>query len=160
MLLHFLQGYSWMERQIWEDTLSHAAGIFHGLSPAEQHFAGFSFLLSRTAHFVSKSGCCCCEFPSGLGCATTMPHASLVPFQVFTAVLVALFFLFFVAVEWLVVRCMLTGSANDNTDYSTLPKYIRWKEYNLSVGEYLCTFSVNFYLFALLSHRHLSFIQD
>ena len=94
----------------------------------------------------------------GLGCATTMPHASLVPFQVFTAVLVSFFFLFFVAVEWLVVRCMLAGSANDNTDYSTLPKYIRWKEYNLSVGEYLCTFSVNFYLFALLSHQHLSFI--
>jgi hypothetical protein len=66
-----------------------------------------------------------------------MPHSSLVAFQVFTAILAALFYLLFVAMEWLVVRFVLASSDDDNADYSTLFKYISWKEYTLGVGKCL-----------------------
>ena len=66
-----------------------------------------------------------------------MPHSILIPFQVFAAILAALFFLLFVAMEWLVVWYVFASSADDSANYSTLSNYIRWKGYNLSVGECL-----------------------
>ena len=61
-----------------------------------------------------------------------MPHASLVAFQVFTAILAMFFFIWFVVMEWLVVRCVLAGEIDESN--SSFSKYVLAKEYNLSVG--------------------------
>jgi hypothetical protein len=67
----------------------------------------------------------------GLGCVTTMPHASLVPFQVFSAILAICFFFIFVVLEWLIVR--FAQKAEKDSSFS---EYIlKTTEYNLISGE-------------------------